>query len=127
MSNNGFIALTSAIIIALLLMTVTFAISSTGFFGRSNVLDAELKERSLALAEACADTALLKLTQNINYSGNENITIGNDICSIMPIETAGGQKTIKAKAIFQNAATNLKVVAQSSNLVVVSWEEVPNF
>lgn len=125
--NNGYIALVSSIIISILLLVVTFTVSSNNFSGRFNVLNAEFKERSLALAEACVDTALLKLVQNPSYSGNENIPVGNDQCSILQIETPSGQKIIKTKAIFQNSFTNLKITAQASDLSVISWEEVPKF
>ncbi len=127
MNQSGYIALVSSIIISILLLAVTFTVSSNNFSGRFNVLNAEFKERSLALAEACVDTALLKLAQNPFYSGNENISVGNDQCSVLPIETPSGQKIIKTKAIFQSSVTNLKITAQASDLSVISWEEVPKF
>lgn len=127
MNQSGYIALVSTIIISVLLMAVSFATSSSGFFGRFNILNAEFKERSLALAEACVDTALLKLAQNQSYAGNENISMGNDQCSVLPIETLSGQKIIKTKAIFQSSVTNLKITVQASDLSVISWEEVPKF
>ena len=49
------------------------------------------------MAEACVDTALLKLAQNQSYNGNENISVGNDQCSVLSIETASGQKSSKQK------------------------------
>ncbi|MDO8443053.1 MAG: hypothetical protein Q7S81_02230 [bacterium] len=127
MNQHGYISLISSIIISILLLAVTFAISFNNSSSRFNILNVEFKERSLALAEACVDTALLKLAQNQSYGGNENISVGNDQCSILPIETSSGQKIIKTKAIFQNAVTNLKVAVQASNLSVVSWEEIAKF
>jgi len=126
-ASGGYIAIVSTLIISILLMTVVFATSYSGFVGRFNVLNTEFKERSSALAEACVDTALLKLSQNSSYSGNENISVGSDSCSILAIESPTGQKIIKTKAIFQNSVTNLKVVATSSDLSIVSWEELPKF
>ena len=79
------------------------------------------------MAEACVDTALLKLAQNQSYNGNENISVGNDQCSVLSIETASGQKIIKTKAIFQNAVTNLKITVNSANLSVIYWEELSKF
>ena len=62
--KKGYIAITSAIIITILILTVVVTTSSTGFFGRSNILNTLLKERGDALANACADTALLNLVFN---------------------------------------------------------------
>lgn len=127
MKNSGYIALISSIIISILLLGITLAISSTGYFSRFDILKTEFKKRSSALAEACVDTALLKLAQNQSYNGNENIGVGNDQCSILTIETASGQKIIKTKAVFQNAVTNLKITIDSADLSVIYWEELANF
>lgn len=127
MKNSGYIALISSIIISILVLGIALAISSTGYFSRFDILKNEFKERSFALAEACVDTALLKLAKNQSYNGNENISVGNDQCSILPIETASGQKIIKTKAVFQNAVTNLKITASSANLSVIYWEELAKF
>ncbi len=124
---KGYIAITSAIIISLLLMAITFALSFSSFFGRHNVFDSQTKEISYALAEACAEKALLNLAQNSSYAGNETITVKSpDTCDILTIETAGSQKTIKTRATFQKTTTNIKVVANMPPQIV-SWEEVPNF
>ena len=126
-STDGYIALISSIIISILVLGITLAISSAGYFSRNDILKNEFKERSFALAEACVDTALLKLAQNQSYNGNENVSVGNDQCSILLIETASGQKIIKTKATFQSAVTNLKITVNNTNLSVIYWEEVAKF
>ncbi len=83
-SEQGFIALMSAIIISMLLIMLSLAVSMTGFFGRFNILDAEYKQRSLVLAEACADSSLLKLITIPDYAGNETINLGADSCEGTP-------------------------------------------
>jgi len=123
--TSGYIAITSAIIISVLVMTLVFATSLSGFSGRSNILDAYYKETSNALAEACVATALSKLAANGSYTGNENITVDGNQCAVLLIETAGGQKIIKTKAIFQKTVTNLKAVVAAADLSIVSWEELP--
>lgn len=127
MSQSGYIAIISSVIISILVLGVALAVSQIGFFSRANILDAEFKERSFALAEACAETALLKLANNRSYAGNENISVGVDQCSILPIESVSGQKIIKTRAIFQKATTNLKITAQESNLSIIYWEEIAKF
>mgnify|MGYP001567158670 CR=1 FL=1 len=122
--KSGYIALTSAIIISVLILSIGLSLSFTGFFSRFNVLDSEYKEKGFALAKACVDKALLKLAQNISYSGNEYIAVGNDQCLIFPVETLGNQKIVKTKAIFQNSVTNLKTIVNSSDFSIVSEEEI---
>ncbi len=125
--QNGYIALTSAIIISVLIMAISLALSSNSFFSRSNVLDTEFKKISKGLAEACVETALLKLKQNNSYSGNENISIAGKQCSILAIESVANQKIIKTTAAVQNFITNLKAVVVLPDIFIVSWEEVANF
>ena len=124
--SQGYIAITSVIIISLLLMAIVFSLSFSAFFNRFNVFDSQSKEISQALAEACAEKALLNLAQNSSYSGNEIITVKTpDSCEILAIETSGSQKTIKTRAVFQKAATDIKIIMEMPALKIISWEEIP--
>lgn len=122
--QTGFIALISAIIISVLLLTITFTVSMTGLWGRFNILDAESKERSSNLAEACADIAILNLAQSQPQPLNP-VHVESDECNIVSI-TPGSQTTIKTQAIINKAYTNLVVVI-NSDYSIVSWNEVLNF
>lgn len=124
--RDGYIAMTSAIIISMLVLAIVFAISLSGYFSRSNVLTSEFKDVSLALAEGCTEKALLKYAENTSYVGNENITISGRQCSILPIETSGSNKIIKTKAIVESVTSNIKVTFDSTDITIISWEELPN-
>lgn len=137
-SNGGFIALMSAIIISVLLLSITVSLGFSGFFTRFNILDSESKERSLALAEACGDAAILKISQNASYipnpafdfstqTGGEDITVINaDHCTIASVDTLGSQKAIKTQAKINKAYTNLRIVINSATFAITSWEECSN-
>lgn len=127
MRQEGYIAMTSAIIISILIMTIVFAVSTAGYFSRSNILVSELKDVGLALAEGCAEKALLKYAEDISYAGNESVTIGSKQCAILTIETSGDNKIIKTEAIVQGATSNIKVTFVSADMTLVSWEEVASF
>src|SRR5258708_32505996 len=83
-NQKGFIALTSAMVISILLLAITVSLGFCGFFTRFNILDSESKERSLALAEACGEMSILNLTQGLSTIGN--ITVGDDKCNIVSIQ-----------------------------------------
>ncbi|KKU15342.1 hypothetical protein A3A20_01655 [Candidatus Wolfebacteria bacterium RIFCSPLOWO2_01_FULL_45_19] len=124
--NKGYIAITSAIIIMALILTVAGVVSFSSYFNRSGSLGASLKERSRAFAEACADHALLKLALDDSYGGNEAVFVTpSESCEILQIETAGSQKTIKTTAVVEKTTTNIKVITSVQPLTVISWEEVP--
>jgi hypothetical protein len=125
------VALTSAVIISAILLAITASMSTTGFVARFNVLDAQYKEQSLALAEGCAHTALLKLAGDRTYTGNETVNVGMQTCRILPVTESGGQFTVKTTASVpeggtMQTVTNLIVLASSTNIGILSWEEVPN-
>lgn len=125
--SNGFAALMSVIILSVILLLIATTLSMTGFAGRLNILDSEYKERSLVLAEACVDMAILRLTQNPTYLGNESVSVGGDTCNIRNFDPNPDPITIETKSTFQKAVTNLRVVVVKSDLSVISWQEVPNF
>ena len=135
--QQGFIALMSAIVISVLLLAITLTLGLTGFFGRFNVLDSESKERSIALAEACGDSAILKLSQNVSYipspafnfatqTGGENVMVNSDKCVIVSVDTSGTLKTIKTQAVINKAYTNLRIIIDTSAFTIQSWDECTN-
>lgn len=127
-TQNGYIALMSAIIISVVLVMLSVSVSTAGFYSRFNVVEFEYKQRSSALAEGCINSALLKLAQNPAYvptAGGETIFIGTDSCTILSVTTTAGQITIQSKATFQQAVTNVQVVVTSGTLSLMSWQELP--
>lgn len=129
MNSKGYIAVTSALIIAVVLMALIFSVSYTGFLNRFNILDTYFKEASREMAEACVVEAMSELAADPDYAGDEVITLGTDTCNILAIEDVvpGSSKRISTKSTIKMAVTNLKVVINIPSLTVVSWEEVPNF
>ena len=132
--NNGFIALMSVVIISVLLLGITLTISLTGFFGRFNILDSESKERSVALAEACGDTAILNFTNDhsydVSFASPETVTVsGSDQCKIMMFKNdtpTTGKALIKTQAFINKAYTNIKIQINTSDMTIDSWEECSN-
>ena len=127
MKPRGFIALMSAIIISGVLLMVAAAGSLAGFYTRSNVVDTELKERSVAAADACADQALVGLAVDQNYAGNEARALNSlDVCKISAVTTSGTLKKFTVQATSSAmAVTNLQITYSTTTQSVLSWLEVP--
>ncbi|MBT9168078.1 MAG: hypothetical protein DDT19_01423 [Syntrophomonadaceae bacterium] len=119
MQPRGFIALVSVIIISAVLLTVVVGGGLIGFYSRFNILDAEFKERSSALADACVDVLLLRLATGETITNPVNI--GSSQCSILTTTSP-----YQVQAVFNNAYTNL-LVAVDGNLTITSWREVASF
>jgi len=125
--QKGFMALISAIIISVILLLIASSLNLTSFYNRSDILDSELKEKSSTLAEACVDAAILKLANNPSYiptTGGETVDVETDNCIIQSVNSSGNQKIINTKADYNHYVTNLKIVIDSSDLQVISWEEI---
>ncbi|MEK7117846.1 MAG: hypothetical protein AAB861_03680 [Patescibacteria group bacterium] len=127
-NKKGFVALITAIILSLILIVITVTLNQSGFFTRSIILDSEYKERSVGLAEACVDVALLRLANDPTYAGGPPaVNIGAEQCNIATIAPPGTEYRIKTWAVVNSATTNLCVVANTSDLSIKSWNELPNF
>lgn len=125
-NTGGFVALMSAVIISAVLLMIITLLSYSGFNSRYNALDAEFKEKSSALAEACVDQTFLELANDPNYQGNATTTIGVDQCYVGTISTGSFPKTFETRAIYGGSHTNLRITV-SAVPAVVSWQEIPVF
>ena len=125
-SGAGFIALMSAIIISAILLVVITTGGLTGFYGRANILDSELKDRSSAAADACADQAFLLIANDSAYTGLTLLTLNSlDSCRV---QVSGvSPKSIRVQATSSNAVTNLQISYDPATPAVLSWQEVPVF
>ena len=125
----------SAIIIATILLLVATTGGLTGIFARGDALDAELKVRSVMAADGCVDQALLSLANDPNYAGGDVYTLNSlDTCTVgtvHPNTPSADQSTFRVHATSgvtaAPAATNLEVVANTTDLFIVSWRETPTF
>jgi hypothetical protein len=123
---RGFIALMSAIIISAILLILVSTGSLTGFYGRMNVLDSELKSRSMTAAEACADHAFLLVMRDSDYTGTEVLKFNSlDSCRILVSGTS--PKSIRIQATSTPAVTNLLISYDPASYSVLSWREIPIF
>jgi hypothetical protein len=127
-SQRGFIALISAIIISAMLLLVIAAMGATTFYSRFNMLDTELKERSFATADACADRAFIELVLDPTYTGSALMLNSIDECRVGKVSWSGSTVQFSVQATSSDTAvTNLKIVANSGDFSIVSWEEIATY
>lgn len=127
MNNNGYVAITAAIFLSLVILAVASALGGSSFFGRATSLDLTFKKTGFFVARSCLDRTLLQLKLNPGYTGNETVNVGEYQCAISLIESSPPNTIIKARAQVKGATTNLKLIVNSSTLSTVSLEEVTVF
>lgn len=122
--ERGYLAITVALIFSLIALFIAASLGTRTLIARFSRLEYVNKKISYALARSCDDAALLRLREDMNYSGNETLAIGTYTCTIFPVEQAAPNYVIKTKAAVQRVTTNLKFTV-NSNLQHVSLEELP--
>ncbi len=124
--NLGFIALISVILISVILLLVVTSTSFDGFYSRFNIFDYEMKERSSAIAESCADIVLLKIINDVTYIGGGSpvIVSGTDTCVIDTTSATTPNRTFVLHAIYNNSYTNLQIIVAVSSASIIKWEEI---
>lgn len=138
--NRGFIALMSVMIMSAIVLVMIFTLGVSVFFSRFSVLDGENKRVSLALAEACANTAMLKVAQNSSYApvvGGECVSVSDTCgisgaaktCRICSVTLTDGSYTILTRAVYKGAYTTLEVqgAVGPTNFLVTKWTELPTY
>jgi hypothetical protein len=125
-NNSGFIALVTILIIFAIALLIGVNLNLLAISEAKMGLKQIQSSQAYYLANLCAEEALMKLKENINYSGNETITIENGECQILPIE---GNWTIKVLSQFRNQIKKVKIVVEQVNpeIEISSWEQVPDF
>jgi len=124
--QKGFIALTTVLLVLVITLVVGISVGLGSIIEMQASLQKNQSSASYYLANLCAEEALMKLKEDINYAGNEIINMVNGNCSILPVE---GQWTIKISADSANQIRKIKIVVGQVNpkMLISSWEEVADF
>jgi len=129
-NQKGFIALISVLIVGAVVLVVSIGVSLRSV-GESNMsLGEQESHRALALANLCAEQALMKLESSLNYGGNESIIIGDESCDILTVGGAGNlARTVKTLSAVSGYTRRIKVEVSriSPTMQISSWESVGSF
>ena len=123
---RGFVALITVFIIisVALLISLGFGFLSIGEVNMG--FKKTQSSQAYFLANLCAEQALMKLKENVNYAGNETINTDNGNCQILQIE---GQWIIKTIGNTQNNIKKMRISVSQVNpkMIISSWQEVADF
>jgi len=130
LSTHGYISLISVIIVGAVVLLISVSILILGINQSKGGLLEENSAEARALSNACAEKALMQIKDNINYNGNETITLGNGQCTIETIENLEGESRIlKTKGITNNVVNKLRIEISAIHpqLIFTSWQEVSDY
>jgi hypothetical protein len=107
-------------IIAIIVTTASIALVINSSSGTNTVYQGA---NSLDIAESGAETAMIKLLRNPDYSG-ETISVGNGQAVVTVLGT--NPKTILSKGTLNNFTRTIQVIVDTSNntYTATSWKEI---
>jgi hypothetical protein len=128
--EGGYMAIISALIVSALMVIIASSANIKSIYESDMALKASKGWESFYLAMACAEEALIKLKENVDYLGGEVLTLDNGECTIVDVAGAGNnRRTVKASASLNDQVRRIEVNIDEVNptLVIDSWQEVSSF
>lgn len=126
----------SAVVISAVLLSITFAAGTAGFFARFDALGAQEAKQSRALADSCAEVALLRLARSSGSAGLEptELEAGIDAqgrplrCVIERARREGAAATVAARGSYAETFVAVSVRAAIDESAgrpvrIESWSE----
>lgn len=122
----GFMALTSLLVISGITLAIAVSVSILGVNESRNSLDIKKGLEADKIAVSCAEEALYRLKQNVNYSGS-TLLVGDGECTIS-VSGAGNDKTITVEGKVETNLLyrrRLTIVTRrgGGGIVVRSWTQ----
>lgn len=128
--SNGYIALVSILIICAIILLIAISTNLLAISESDMGLQKDQASQTYYLASLCAEDALMKLKNHLNYSGDEAIIINNGSCYIYPTEGSGNQdRIIKTTGTIYGHTRKIKIEIDRVNpdVQINSWQEVADF
>lgn len=129
-NQQGFIALISVLIIGAVVLVISIGLSLRSVGETNMALSEQESHRALALANLCAEQALMKLESVLNYAGNESIIVGSESCTIRPVTGSGNlNRTVETQSTVSGYTKKVRVVVSriSPTIQITSWGEIADF
>jgi hypothetical protein len=121
--QNGFIAITSVLIISALILILGISIFHASITDQAMSSSYDDGEEASFLAVACARIAFFKLKENIDYAGDETVDINGMSCSINTIENVNDRTKIISTLARVGDRPSFKRVEEEIKYVVESKAE----
>lgn len=123
--SQGFVLLTSVLIIGVVGLAVTTSVLLLSVGNGKAVLQANQSYQASALAGTCAESALGAIKTNILYTGNGSVTVGSDSCTYS-VQNLGGQNrqitvTSTVGASIKHIISTIDKVTPKINIAL--WQE----
>ena len=122
--KKGYIALTTVLVVGVVLLTIGLSVSLIAISEGQLSLSARRNESTLDFTESCVEDALLRLS-NTNAL-NTTITLPEGTCTLVVNSQVGTTFTFTVTGIRETLTKKVQVTAvRGSAVSVTSWLEIP--
>ena len=126
--QQGFIALTSALILGALFLSLVAGATVRGIATTQNDISSMQATVAQSLAYTCAEYALMQITRQLHYAGDEILSMANGQCEILSlaeeidgtisVHTQGTTKGYVHRVIVEVSTVHPKVIVSAFKSVV---------
>lgn len=127
--NRGFITLISVLIVGAVGTAIATSLILLGLGSSRTSFAIEQSNQAKALANACAEEALQQIRDSTPYTGSGNLSLGQGACTYTVTSQGAQDRTITASGTVGTIVRKVKIIINkiNPNIVVVSWQELPDF
>ncbi|KKU20065.1 MAG: hypothetical protein UX30_C0004G0013 [Candidatus Saccharibacteria bacterium GW2011_GWA2_46_10] len=129
-SRKGYTFLLSTLFVGAVALAVTGTMLMLGWMALRNGVIIEDSGKAYELAMTCAERGLVELFNDENYYGDENISLGEDSCSILAIGGSGNEnRTLCAEGKSGSSVRRMEIIIERilPAIKTSSWQEVDVF
>ncbi|MCX6740704.1 MAG: hypothetical protein NTZ49_05785 [Candidatus Parcubacteria bacterium] len=124
--QNGYIALITLIIIGAVVLISVITLTFVALKQKNFIISHNYSMKNYYAANACANYAILQLQKNLEYSGNEAISLEDIDCKIEKITGTGNDnRVVITSSQINNQSKKIKVELEQVKPVTIikSWGE----
>lgn len=126
--EKGYITLISVLVTGAIAVAISIALILSGVSASRTSLVLEQSGQAKALADACAESALLSVYASPSFTGSGSLSIGQGSCSYTVTNTGGQNNTITATGVVGTVIRKVKILGTATTPITIStWQEVADF
>lgn len=128
--HRGYVFLLSVLVVGTISLAITTSVLLLSTSAARTGLSLKHSSEALALAQACAEHALLRLRNDSGYGGNEIHALGNGTCEILKVGGTGNEnRTICTEGVRGDTARRMEILIARllPSVAISSWQEVTAF
>jgi hypothetical protein len=129
-SRDGYTFLLSILFVGAIATAVTGTMLLLGWLALRNSDTAERSAKAYELARTCAEVALEELFEDNAYLGNEELSLSQGLCYILPIGGTGNEnRTVCTEGESGGTVRRLEIILDHilPSIEIIAWQEVEFF